>query len=111
MYKVILISIGLIIFISSCTDKKEDSSKMKNASIVKEEFIYEIENALTPQCHASTIAAAGDVLVAAWFGGTEEKNDDVGIWVSRNIEGGWSKPTEVVNGVQEDGSRYPCWNQ
>jgi len=110
MQKIILLSIGLIFLITSCAVKYVVKSKVKHASVVKEEFIYEIENALTPQCHASTIAATGEVLVAAWFGGTEEKNDDVGIWVSRKTNNKWSKPTEVVNGLQEDGTRYPCWN-
>jgi predicted neuraminidase len=49
-------------------------------------------------------------LVAAWFGGTEEKHPDVGIWVSRTGNGKWSPPVEVANGKQADGSRLPCWN-
>jgi predicted neuraminidase len=48
--------------------------------------------------------------VAAWFGGTHEGNLDVGIWVSRLENGRWSKPAEVVNGVQSMNRRYPCWN-
>ncbi|MBC8215836.1 MAG: exo-alpha-sialidase [Candidatus Marinimicrobia bacterium] len=75
-----------------------------------QEFIYELEDALTPSCHASTIASSGNVLVAAWFGGTYEKHEDVGIWVSRKVDDNWSIPVEVVNGVQDDGSRFPCWN-
>lgn len=63
-----------------------------------------------PSCHASTIAQSGDVLVAAWFAGTREKHPDVGIWIARRGSGGWSKPIEVANGVQPDGSRHPCWN-
>lgn len=64
----------------------------------------------TPQCHASTIVEGRDGLVAAWFGGTHEGNADVGIWVSRHEAGKWLPAKEVVNGVQEDGSRHPCWN-
>ena len=82
----------------------------KHSSLINQEFIYEIEDALTPQCHASTIASSGSALVCAWFGGTEEKNKDVGIWVSRKTDKDWGKPVEVVNGVQTDGTRYPCWN-
>jgi len=48
--------------------------------------------------------------MAAWFGGTHEKNNDVGIWVSSNLDGTWSKPVEVADGFQEDSLRYPCWN-
>ena len=36
------------------------------------------------QCHASTMAQAGDgTLLCAWFGGTREKDPDVSIWLSR----------------------------
>ncbi|MGP8330454.1 MAG: sialidase family protein, partial [Methanosarcinaceae archaeon] len=83
---------------------------MKHAAITLEEFIYQEKDAPTPECHASTIAETDGNLVAAWFGGTKEKNKDVGIWISRLLENSWTKPMEVANGVQEDGSRYPCWN-
>jgi len=73
------------------------------------EFIY--ESAPFPSCHASTILETGDgALVAAWFGGTAEKNPDVGIWVARREGGRWTVPVEVANGVQADGTRHPCWN-
>ena len=76
---------------------------------VKSEFIYEA--APFPSCHATTILEpAGGGLFAAWFGGTREGNPDVGIWVSRNVDGKWTTPIEVANGVQTDGSRHPCWN-
>jgi len=48
--------------------------------------------------------------VAAWFGGTKERDPDVGIWVSRYDGTRWSAPVEVANGVQPDGTRHPCWN-
>ena len=35
-----------------------------------------------PSCHASTIEETDNGLIAAWFGGTAEKDPDVGIWVS-----------------------------
>jgi predicted neuraminidase len=76
--------------------------------VVKSEFIY--EQAPFPSCHASTIAETSTGLVAAWFGGKEEGNPDVAIWVSRHQNGSWSAPAEVGDGVQEDGKRFPCWN-
>src|SRR6185295_9330100 len=76
--------------------------------IVSSEFIY--EKAPFPQCHASTIAETKDGLVAAWFGGTAERNKDVGIWSSRHEGNHWTVPVEVANGVQSDGTRLPCWN-
>jgi predicted neuraminidase len=77
-------------------------------SIVSREFIY--ETAPFPSAHASTIVETNDDLIAAWFGGTAEKNPDVGIWVSRRSKGAWSAPIEVANGVQPDGRRLATWN-
>jgi predicted neuraminidase len=77
-------------------------------AIVKTEFVY--ETAPFPQAHASTIVETPSGLVAAWFGGTRERNPDVGIWVSRSEGGAWTAPREVANGVQPDGTRLPCWN-
>ena len=79
-----------------------------DAAIVKSEFIY--ERAPFPSCHASTIVETKRGLMAAWFGGTAEKNPDVGIWTARLVDGQWSVPEEVANGVQPDGTRHPCWN-
>jgi predicted neuraminidase len=76
--------------------------------IVHAEFIY--ETAPFPSAHASTIVETRAELVAAWFGGTAERNPDVGIWVSRHDGKQWSTPVEVANGVQPDGTRLPCWN-
>jgi predicted neuraminidase len=77
--------------------------------LLKSEFIF--ETAPFPSCHASTIVEvkAGG-LVAAWFGGTRERNPDIGIWLSRQISGHWTTPAEVANGVQSPASRFPCWN-
>ncbi len=90
--------------------------------VVLAEFIF--ETAPHPECHASTIAeTASGMLVAAWFGGTEERNADVGIWFSRleaeraestatasSPSGRWTPPVEVASGVQAGGTRYPTWN-
>jgi predicted neuraminidase len=77
-------------------------------AIVKSEFIY--EHAPFPSAHASTIVETRGGFVAAWFGGTRERDPDVGIWVSRHDGSQWSTPVEVANGVQPDGKRHPCWN-
>jgi predicted neuraminidase len=78
------------------------------AAIVYSEFIY--ESAPFPSAHASTIAETKSGLVAAWFGGTRESAPDVGIWLSRRAGSSWTAPREVANGVQTDGTRFPCWN-
>jgi predicted neuraminidase len=77
-------------------------------AIIAVEFLY--ETAPFPSCHASTIAETPSGLVAAWFGGTREGDKDVGIWVARRVGDRWTPPVEVVNGIQEDGTRFPCWN-
>jgi predicted neuraminidase len=76
--------------------------------LVRSEFVF--ETAPFPACHASTIAETGGRLVAAWFGGTREKNRDVGIWLAHLDGNAWTPPVEVANGIQTDGSRLPCWN-
>ena len=76
--------------------------------IVKSEFIY--ETAPFPSCHASTIAETKSGLVAAWFGGTAERNPDVCIYVSRNENGGWSPPVAVADGTGFGTNRLPTWN-
>ena len=78
--------------------------------VVKAEFIFLSEDVPFPSCHASTIEETEHGLIAAWFAGTHEKNPDVGIWVSRSINGDWTDPLEVANGVQDSDKRYPCWN-
>lgn len=76
---------------------------------LKSEFIY--DTAPFPSCHATTIVEpAGGGLVAAWFGGTAEGKPDVGIWSSRFADEKWTVPVEVASGVQDDGTRHPCWN-
>jgi predicted neuraminidase len=80
----------------------------RKPGMVRAEFIF--TEADFPQCHASTIAESTDGLVAAFFGGTKEKDPDVGVWVSRQEDGKWTRPVEAANGVSPDGKRYPCWN-
>jgi len=77
-------------------------------AVLSQDFIY--ETAPFPSVHASTIEETPGGLVASFFGGTQEKDPDVGIWVSRQTKEGWSPLVEVANGVQADGHREPCWN-
>ena len=78
------------------------------SALVKSEYIF--ETAPFKECHASTIVETKNGLVSAWFGGTKERNPDVGIWLSRQEDGRWSAPVEVANGVQSPTNRYACWN-
>ncbi len=95
-----------------------DKPLNQQPGLITREFIY--ERAPFPECHASTIAETADRLVAAWFGGTEEKHNDVGIWFAwkdkRQAAASWSAPVEVATGVVAAATaggkprRYPCWN-
>jgi predicted neuraminidase len=76
-------------------------------AMLASEFIY--ETAPFPSCHASTIVETKAGLVTAWFGGTAEGRNDVGIWLSRHVDGKWTEPVEVARGSDGD-KRYPCWN-
>ncbi|HPQ98566.1 MAG TPA: exo-alpha-sialidase [Saprospiraceae bacterium] len=73
--------------------------------IQTKEFIY--DTAAFPSAHASTILSLqSGTLLAAWFGGTDEGNDDVEIWISRKIPGEtWSRPEALTNFPQ-----MPTWN-
>ena len=91
-----------LFIICSCT-----FSYAQNA-LLQEEFVF--EEAPFKECHASTIAETPEGLIVSWFGGTKEKNKDVEIWISRKVEGAWTKPVSVANGIQDEKLRYPCWN-
>src|SRR5674476_1188401 len=78
--------------------------------IIKSEFIFLPGGVPYPSCHASTVTETSNGLLAGWFGGTAEKNPDVGIWISSFSDGIWTKPVEVADGIQNKTKRFPCWN-
>lgn len=83
----------------------------RNKAILSDEFLY--EEASFPECHASTIVETpkGD-LVAAFFGGTKERNPDCVIWVCRKEKGSntWTAPVQAADGVFSPTERKACWN-
>ena len=93
----------LLAFFASC-NQPVDWKK----GIVEEQFLY--DTASFPSCHAGTLAETPEGLVAAFFGGTYERHPDVCIYVCRMVDGKWTAPVEVANGVQNDTLRYPTWN-
>jgi predicted neuraminidase len=93
------VSIGVIAFAMVIAD----SATRAPSPIVSAGFIF--ETAPFPSSHASTIVETSTGLVAAWFGGTREGHQDVGIWISRRDDGRWTTPVEVARG-----EGYPCWN-
>jgi predicted neuraminidase len=77
--------------------------------VVRAGFLY--ESAPFPSCHAVTLLETSDGgLLAAYFGGTHERHPDVCIYTSRFSGGNWGAPVQVADGVQEEGTRQPCWN-
>lgn len=77
-------------------------------SVTQMAFLY--DKAPFPSCHASTIVQTERGLVAAFFGGSDEGEKDVGIWLCRHNGKQWSAPVEVATGQSDDGNRYPTWN-
>lgn len=98
---------AFVLIVSSALQVKAQL-KLWQHGIITDEFIF--EKAPYPECHASTIAETPTGLVAAWFGGTKERNPDVCIWVTRLVNGKWTEAVNVANGIQNDTLRYPCWN-
>ena len=100
---------SIFLLLSSLLLLAPAKAEVPSTGLLKSEFIY--ETAPFPSCHASTLAEpSGGGLIAAWFGGTAEKNPDVGIWVARLDHGKWTPPVEVATGLQTNGKRLPCWN-
>jgi predicted neuraminidase len=79
------------------------------SKLISSGFVYD-DNPPTRSCHASTIVEARNGFLAAWFGGTDEGKPDVCIYLARWERGAWSRPILVLDGVQPDGRRFPCWN-
>lgn len=96
--------IGFLLFAAGAI-----AAENPRSPVVASEFLN--EHAPYPECHASTIVElAPGQLAAAWFGGTKERNPDVGIWFTRQEGTHWLAATEVANGVQPTGPRLPTWN-
>lgn len=71
-----------------------------SAGITGDEFLY--ASASFPECHGSTICELPDGdLVAAFFGGTKERNPDCVIWTCRKPKGAteWTAPEIAADGV------------
>src|SRR6185436_20855607 len=96
---------GLLMFSMASLALNSFSQKPWKKGILVDEFIY--ETSPFPQCHASTIAETPRGLVAAFFGGTRERNPDVEIYVSRRENNHWTTPVSVANGIISGNSRQP----
>jgi len=67
-------------------------------------FVF--EDAPFASCHASTVVEVDDGrLLCAWFAGTQEGANDVGIWLSEWDGRVWSEPRLAASDPEQ-----PCWN-
>jgi SSS family solute:Na+ symporter len=114
-----LIMLGMFLLFSGCQHRSASKPTTMEIPELTEPgedgylsgtFIYPVDDPPTPECHASTIAGIDGGLIAAWFGGQYESHPDVCIWLSRYVDGNWTKPVKAADGVQSDTLRYPCWN-
>lgn len=78
---------------------------MMKYQVISHQHIFEPKRYFR-QCHASSVALLPDGCTgAAWFGGTQEKADDVAIWFSKRRKGEWTEPEKIA-----DAPEIPCWN-
>jgi predicted neuraminidase len=91
---------------TSCSSDTSKSSTLSDSLVVAKDFVFGDDRPF-PQCHASTLVRLDDgQFVIAWFGGKEEKDPDVGIWVSKGTPGNWSAPVEAAK-IREDAHWNP----
>ncbi|MEZ5070798.1 MAG: sialidase family protein [Bacteroidales bacterium] len=100
--------LALMHLVLSFSPLSAQDAPLPSDAIRRSGFLY--DEAPFPSAHASTLAESGNHILAAWFGGTAEGRDDVCIWLSRFDGSGWSDPVKVADGIQADGTRFPCWN-
>ena len=100
-----------LIFAAVATSSKSATSPagLSSPAVMRNGFIS--DSPPFPASHASTVVETRKGIMAAWFGGTQERHPDVSIYTARFDGRQWSPPVQVVNGIQADGQkRYPCWN-
>ncbi len=73
--------------------------------LLLKEDIFSVEDRPTKSCHASTLLDVQGGILAAWFGGSAEGRDDVGILYARRILDKWTKPVMLPRTHNE-----PHWN-
>ena len=99
---------GILFLLAVSCCKKDRTWK---EGIVKDEFVFKFRGAPFRSPHAATIAETTDgTLVCSWFGGTYEGQPDCSIYVTRFVDGQWTPPENVANGILNDSTRVPAWN-
>ncbi len=105
VFRIAVIGIWILAGCNSRPGTADENMKKDTVMMLAKDFVFG-EDRPFAQCHASTVLRTEDgKFLVAWFGGTHEKNDDVGIWLSKGAPGQWSAPVEVAK-LRED----PHWN-
>ena len=110
IFLVVFIFPFLVIFCKENPANSNDRQETKlqvgdSLKIIATGFVFG-DNRPFAQCHASTLVYTNDdKFLVAWFGGTNEGNNDVGIWLSKGTPDGWSYPAEVAK-INDQ----PHWN-
>ena len=95
----------ILFTIASCTRTPPAEAIREGFSIIEKDFVFGQKRPFV-QCHASTLLRTDDgKFLVAFFGGTKEQNNDVGIWLVKGSPRQWSTPIEIAK-VRED----PHWN-
>lgn len=95
----LFLSIVIFTLAGACNSQSGDARENEEDTVVSgpiKNFIYDT---LQPfrEAHASTLIHLKDgSFLTAWFGGTKEGNDDVGIWLAKGRPGRWTSPKEVA---------------
>lgn len=97
---------GVLAGCHSTKQAEEKNMEKPQVDLVAKDFIFGDDRPFA-QCHASTVLRTDDgQFLVAWFGGTHEKHDDVGIWLSKGAPGKWAPPVEIAK-IREDAHWNP----
>ena len=81
-------------------------AQITTQTLVTRDFVFGDDRPFR-ECHASTLLRLDDgSFLIAWFGGTKEKNPDVGIWLSKGKPGNWLAPQQVAK-IRDDAHWNP----
>lgn len=101
---------SLLILILIVLNMRVDAQSLNYAAEVWTEMKI-FPDGTFPACHASTIVETNPgEFMAAWFAGSHEGANDVGIWISRLEKNKWSAPLQIAVEKDSAGRQVPCWN-
>lgn len=96
-YRIMTSRIILLLLFCTCNLFLHSQIVSKTDAIVERDFIFDEAAVPFNNCHASTIIDLdNENYMIAWFGGTGEGYDDVGIWMLQGKSGKWQPPKQVA---------------